>query len=101
MTYPASTTVVTLSRPFTVKGVPVTEIEMREPTVRDRLMLSKGKGDAAEKELSMIASLCGLEVIELMLLPGYDYDQLLEALNVFFLPPDQRASKDLSTTNQE
>lgn len=101
MIYPASTTVITLSRPFTVKGAPITEIEMREPTVRDRLMLSKGKGDAAEKELAMIAGLCGLEVAEMLTLPGYDYDQLLEAFKDFFLPPDQRASNDLSTNSQE
>lgn len=100
MTYPASTTVVTLSRPFTVKGAPVTEIEMREPTVRDRLMLAKGKGDATEREVAMIAGLCGLEVAELIMLPGYDYDQLLEAFQRFFLPPDQRLKSNSSIVSQ-
>lgn len=90
MEYPADTVVITLSRPFTIDGKEVTEITMREPTVRDRIMLNKGQGDSAEKELNMIAGLCGLASADLYTLPGYDYDQLTSAFERFLLPPDQR-----------
>lgn len=92
MNYPATTTTIILSRPFTIDGQPVTELSMREPTVRDRLALAKGNKSALEKEFEMIASLCGLESNDLLTLPGYDYDQLVEAVNRFLLPPDQRQS---------
>ncbi|SUI82048.1 Uncharacterised protein [Serratia quinivorans] len=44
MDYPANTTVVTLSRPFEINGKAVTEIALREPTVRDKLMYEKSAG---------------------------------------------------------
>lgn len=90
MNYPADTAVVTLSRPFVINGKEVTEITMREPTVRDRIMLNKAKGDEIEKELNMVAGLCGLTPIDLYTLPGFDYDQLVMEANRFLLPPDQR-----------
>lgn len=93
MNYPADTVVITLSRPFTIDGVERTEITMREPTVRDRIMLNKAKGDATERELNMVASLCGLAPVDLYTLPGYDYDQLVTEANRFLLPPDQRQTE--------
>ncbi|ECG8590749.1 phage tail assembly protein [Salmonella enterica subsp. salamae] len=93
MNFPADTVVITLSRPFAIDGKEVTEIIMREPTVRDRIMLNKGQGDAVEKELNMIAGLCGLTSTDLYSLPGYDYDQLTAAFERFLLPPDQRLTK--------
>lgn len=90
MNYPADTAVVTLSRPFSIDGKEVTEITMREPTVRDRIMLNKTKGDEIEKELNMVAGLCGLTATDLYTLPGYDYDQLVTEANRFLLHPDQR-----------
>ena len=90
MNYPADTAVIVLSRPFAINGTEVTELTMREPNVRDRIMLNKGAGDAAEKEVNMIAGLCGLNASDLMTLPGYDYDQLTAAFESFLLPPEQR-----------
>ncbi|MHC5177423.1 phage tail assembly protein [Serratia rhizosphaerae] len=90
MDYPANTTVVTLSRPFEINGKAVTEIALREPTVRDKLMYEKSAGGSMEKESLMIASLCGLNQADLLLLPAYDYDQLVGAFNRFLLPPADR-----------
>lgn len=93
MEYPADTVVIALSRPFTIDGKEVAEITMREPTVRDRIMLNKAKGDDTERELNMVASLCGLTPVDLYALPGYDYDQLVTEANRFLLPPDQRQTE--------
>lgn len=93
MDYPATTATVKLSRPFAINGEEVTEVTLREPTVRDRILLNKGTGDAAEKELAMISGLCGLNSSDLMTLPGYDYDQILLAANRFLLPPAQRQTE--------
>jgi hypothetical protein len=71
MDYPANTTVVTQSRPFTINGKNVTEITLCEPTVRDKLMYEKSARGTMEKELLMIASQCGLYQADL-LLPGYE-----------------------------
>lgn len=99
MKYPANTTVVTLSRPLQLNGEEITKLEMREPTVFDRLVLEKSKGGALEREVAMIASLCNLNPGDLHALPGYDYDQLTEAFNHFLLPPEERLKGDFSTTS--
>ncbi|WP_336286552.1 phage tail assembly protein [Cronobacter dublinensis] len=90
MNYPATTITVTLSRPVDLDGETVTSLTVREPTVRDKLMFEKAKGDLMEKELAMIASLCNRDPKELYNLPSYDYDQLVKAFNDFLLPPAER-----------
>ncbi|WP_313752519.1 phage tail assembly protein [Mixta calida] len=92
MNYPAATTTVTLSRPVDLNGETITSLTVREPTVRDKIMFEKAKGDPMEKELAMIASLCGRAPQDLYGLPSYDYDQLVLAFNNFLLPPEERQS---------
>ncbi|HEY2454153.1 MAG TPA: phage tail assembly protein [Scandinavium sp.] len=90
MSYPANTTLITLSRPFKLNEKEVETIEMREPTVFDKLAFEKNKGAPLEKEVTMIAGLCGLNPGDLYKLPAYDYEQLTEAFNAFLLPPAER-----------
>lgn len=92
MNYPATTTTVTLSRPVDLNGETVTSLTLREPTVRDKIMFEKAKGSLLEKELAMIASLCGRASEDLYGLPACDYDQLVKAFNDFLLPPKERQS---------
>ncbi|MEB4676105.1 phage tail assembly protein [Enterobacteriaceae bacterium G50] len=90
MNYPATTTTVTLSHPVDLNGETVTSLTLREPTVRDKIMFEKAKGSLLEKELAMIASLCGRSPDDLHDLPACDYDQLVKAFNDFLLPPAER-----------
>ncbi|YCI30875.1 phage tail assembly protein [Erwinia sp. PK3-005] len=92
MNYPANTITVTLSRPLDLNGETLTTLTVREPTVRDKIMFEKTKGDLMEKELAMIASLCDRAPQDLYPLPSYDYDQLVKAFNDFLLPPEERQS---------
>nr|WP_159465778.1 phage tail assembly protein [Scandinavium goeteborgense] len=92
MTYPANTTLITLSRPMKLNGEDIESIQMREPTVFDKLLFEKNKGAALEKEVAMIAGLCSINPGDLHQLPAYDYDQLTEAFNDFLLPPAERSN---------
>lgn len=94
MNYPANTTVIVLSRPCVISGKEVTQFEMREPTVRDKILFEKQSGTNLEKEMTTVASLCGIEKDDLLLLPSWDYSQLVEKMNDFLLlPPAQREQK--------
>lgn len=94
MQYPANTTTVKLSRPLNTTKGEVSELHMREPTVFDKLLHEKQKGGLLEKEIAMIASLCGVEPAELHKLSAYDYSQLGKAVNAFLLPPEDRSNPD-------
>lgn len=94
MNYPANVKTIKLTRPFKKDGVEVEELHLREPTVLDKLSYEKQKGSALEKEISMIASLCGAEPTELHQLTAYDYSQLGDALNDFLLAPEERSKND-------
>lgn len=103
MSFPPETVAVTLSRPFNVNGTTVTELTLREPRVIDKITLEKTPGSAMIKEVTMIASLCGLNASDLNNLPAYDYAELVAAFNRFLLPPEVRedSSGDLSATSPE
>lgn len=101
MNYPADTTVIALSRPFKIDGEEVSEITMREQTVRDKILFEKSKGTGTERELAMIASVCGFEAAHLITLPSYDYERLVKAFNDFLLPPEERQKNVSSPTSQE
>lgn len=90
MNYPANSVVIKLSRPFSLNGKEVTEITMREPTVKDKIMHDKAPGGPVEREVKMITSLCGLNPDDLDNLPAYDFEQLTGAFNRFLLPPADR-----------
>ena len=49
-----------------------------------------------EKEARMIALLCNLSEQDLWLMTAADYSQLLDAFNVFMLPPAKRPKADSS-----
>lgn len=94
MNYPATTKKITFSRPFLIGGAEVTQVEMREPLVRDKILFEKHSGTSAEKTLFTVASLCGLDKDDLMALSSWDYDQLVETMNDFLLlSPAERLEK--------
>ncbi|WP_234262246.1 phage tail assembly protein [Klebsiella aerogenes] len=95
MNYPATTKKITFSRPITTEsGREITEVEMREPLVRDKILFDKHSGTTAEKTLFTVASLCGLGEKDLLTLTSWDYDQLVETMNDFLLlPPAERLEK--------
>lgn len=112
MNYPATTAVITLSRPFNLNGKEIIELTMREPRVIDKIQFEKSSGVFLEREGTMLAGLCGLNSSDIHNLPAYDYDQLVKAFNRFLLPPAERegkpeestasqSSEDSSLTSQE
>jgi hypothetical protein len=90
--YPSNKVTVKLSRPLKTSTGEVSELIIREPTVFDKLLYEKQNGGPIEKELNMIANLCGLEVSDLHTLPAYDYSQLAEVTNDFLKSPEKRSS---------
>ncbi|HBL5024423.1 TPA: phage tail assembly protein, partial [Enterobacter hormaechei] len=50
----------------------------------------KDRGSEEEKEARMIALLCNLSEQDIWQLTAADYAQLLDAFNVFMLPPEKR-----------
>jgi hypothetical protein len=102
MNYPANSITIILSRPYSLNGTDITEMTMREPTVRDKILFEKMAGGPQVKEATMLASLCGLSGPEALYnLPCYDYDQLTEAFERFLLPPEERQNPTLSATSPE
>lgn len=93
MNYPANARTVKLTRPLITASGEVDELHLREPTVFDKLCYDKQKGSALEKEIGMIASLCGVEPSELHKLTAYDYSRLGDALNDFLLAPEERSNQ--------
>lgn len=74
---------ITLSRPFAIDGNEVTEFTMRTPLVRDLIASRKAAGTTEEKNLDLIARLCGFAPADLYALPSYDYEQLCDAADLF------------------
>lgn len=103
MHFPPETVTVKLSRPFNVNGKSVSDLTMREPRVIDKILLEKTPGSEVVKEVTMIATLCGLNASDLNNLPGYDYAELVAAFNRFLLPPEARgdSASNSSGTSQE
>jgi len=91
MSYPGETRTIKLYTPIRLEGGEVLDtVNMREPLVRDRIAHAKDRGNEEEKEARMIAQLCNLSEQNLWLLTAADYGQLLDAFNVFMLPPGER-----------
>lgn len=89
--YPANSKTITLYTPLILaNGSQLTEVAMREPTVRDRITREKDRGSEGEKDARMLALLCGMNEQDVYALTAADYLQLEEAFNVFMLPPDKR-----------
>jgi len=95
MSFPGETRVIKLYSPVTLEnGSALNEVTLREPLVRDRIAYSKDRGSEEEKEARMIALLCNLGEQDIWLLTAADYAQLLDAFNVFMLPPGKRPKED-------
>ena len=91
MSFPGETRVIKLYSPVTLEnGSALNEVTLREPLVRDRIAYSKDRGSEEEKEARMIALLCNLSEQDIWQLTAADYAQLLDAFNVFMLPPEKR-----------
>ncbi|ROS05670.1 tail assembly chaperone E/41/14-like protein [Sinobacterium caligoides] len=74
---------ITLSYPITCHGEVITELHMRRPTVRDRLISERSQGTEMEKELRLLANLCELAPEYAEDLDMVDYLKLQEALSDF------------------
>lgn len=93
MTYPVDTKNIPLYTPIEgPDGQSIISLTMREPKVRDRLKFSYISGSEEQKELAMIADLCGQTVELLQELTIADYKQLEEQFLVFMVPPEHRES---------
>ncbi|WP_241608995.1 phage tail assembly protein [Rosenbergiella australiborealis] len=89
--YPSSSQTIILYTPLTLaNGSQLTEIALREPTVRDRILREKDRGSEGEKDARMLALLCNMNEEDIYALTAADYLQLEEAFNVFMLPPSKR-----------
>ncbi|AYN26403.1 phage tail assembly protein [Buttiauxella sp. 3AFRM03] len=93
MTYPAEVKVITLYTAIKdQQGNELTCLSMREPKVFDRLKFSYLTCSEDEKDLIMIADLCGQDVDVLKGLTIADYKQLEDQFVVFMVPPQKRAA---------
>ncbi|PKL94627.1 MAG: phage tail assembly protein [Gammaproteobacteria bacterium HGW-Gammaproteobacteria-8] len=62
--------------PFDHKGQHLAEVTMRRPKVGDMLVARKGKGDDAEQELMLFASLTGVPPEAFQEMDMLDYQKL-------------------------
>ena len=74
---------ITLDFPVTVEAETYTNLTMRRWKVGDRLRVHRAGGDDAEKEIRMMADLCGVGTNVIEELDGSDYDKLLAAYKGF------------------
>lgn len=79
----SDTTKIDLLYPVTVDGERHDSLNMRRWKVSDRLRVHKAGGDDADKEIRMMADLCGVSQAVIMELDGADYDQLTVAYKGF------------------
>jgi hypothetical protein len=78
-----ATVPVELYFPVTVGGETYNRFDMRRWKVADRLRIHRAGGDDAEKEIRMMADLCGVGTKVIEELDGSDYEQLLDAYRSF------------------
>lgn len=67
---------IVLSRPIKIDGAEITALRMREPTVKDQLVMDAKGGSDAQKELAMMANLCQLRPDDLTQLTLRDYKKV-------------------------
>lgn len=72
-----------LQYPVTVDGQIINAINLRRPTVRDRLVSERSSGSDAEKEVRLVANLCEMAPDHIELLDMADYVKLQECLAGF------------------
>lgn len=74
---------ITLSKPLKIGGVDTTALRMREPTVRDQIVMDETEGGAALKEVTFFANLCGLVPDDLLAMGTRDYKRVQDAFGLF------------------
>lgn len=87
MTYPNNTILITLDHPYTtLAGVEISEVTMRSPTVRDRVLRAKDRRADVDADIQMIATMCNMTYDDLLNMEGSDYLQIEHQFNVFLQP---------------
>jgi hypothetical protein len=79
-----------LSEPIKIDGVLAHELRLRRPKVRDRLLVEKGSGSDAEKEVNFIANLAAITPEDVQEIDLRDYAKIQEVLRGFLLPVQPR-----------
>lgn len=74
---------VSMTPPVAIGGSKVTALRMREPTVRDNLMMEKTSGSEAEQEIALMANLCEITPDEVKGLTLRNYKRLQAAVTSF------------------
>jgi Phage tail assembly chaperone proteins, E, or 41 or 14 len=77
------TSMLKLKYSIEVNGEKINQLQLRRPTVRDRLIAEKSGSDATEKEIGFIANLCQVAPTTIEALDLSDYLKLQEKLNDF------------------
>jgi hypothetical protein len=75
--------VVKLANPIKIDGKNVSEITLRRPKVRDRLIVERSNASDAEKEVQLIANLAELPIEAIEDIDLADYARLQKALSGF------------------
>ena len=74
---------ITLSRPATIAGAPVTTLRMREPTVADMEAFQNSSDSESTREIATFANLCEVSPDDIRALPFKDYTRLQAAFALF------------------
>lgn len=77
-----STVTVTLSKPINVEGVEVTELTLREPTVKELLAQDKVVGETAQM-VAMVAALADIPDASMKQISARDFVKLSKAVGDF------------------
>lgn len=78
-----NTVKIQLDTEFTVSGVKVPHLIMRRPKVRDRVAASKASTHEADQMCWLIASLCEIEISDLMEMDDLDFAKLEAQIQAF------------------
>ncbi|MEB8638664.1 phage tail assembly protein [Cronobacter muytjensii] len=95
LNYPLDRVVIKLSRPVEIGGQTVEQLELFEPTLRDKILFSKDKdGTELEQEVRMMARLMNIaDPLQLYNLPSCDYTKLQKAFDELVKDPADRKMK--------
>jgi hypothetical protein len=78
-------TKIKLSEPIKIDGKDVSEVTLRRPKVRDRLIVERSNVSDAEKEVQLIANLSELPIEAIEDLDLRDYAKIQKELSGFLL----------------
>lgn len=83
-----------LKHTVVVDGQSINELKMRPPKVMDDLLKEKTEGGDLEKDCTMFANMCDVDVAVIYELHPQDHDQLVEAYTGFFAFRQKTSNKD-------